>query len=76
MVISNGVFFVLVFGRGFCFVLQVNGDGVWWGWAGGSYVQRWMIIGFVLEFLKNFGFGGLGRQIKWEVLVKRKGRRK
>jgi hypothetical protein len=35
-----------------------------------------MIIGFVLEFLKNFGFGGLGRQLKWEVLVKRKGCRK
>jgi len=35
-----------------------------------------MIIGFVLEFLKNFGFGGLGRQFKWEVLVKRKGCRK
>jgi hypothetical protein len=35
-----------------------------------------MTLGFVLEFLKNFGFGRLGRQIKWEVLVKRKGCKK
>jgi hypothetical protein len=35
-----------------------------------------MTLGFVLELLKNFGFGGHGRQVKWEVLVKRKACRK
>jgi hypothetical protein len=33
IVISNGVFFVLVFGCGLCFVLQVNGDGEYGGVA-------------------------------------------
>jgi hypothetical protein len=31
MVVANRVFFVLVFGCGFCFVLQVNGDGEYGG---------------------------------------------
>ncbi len=31
IVISNEVFFVLVFGCGLCFVLQVNGDGEYGG---------------------------------------------
>jgi hypothetical protein len=31
MVISNGIFSILVFVCGFCFVLEVNGDGEYGG---------------------------------------------
>jgi hypothetical protein len=31
-----------------------------------------MILGFVLEFLKNFGFNGFGGEVKQNIIVKMK----
>jgi len=48
IVISNEVFFVLVFGCGLCFVLQVNGDGEYGGvgLAGVMFKGGWLLVLF------------------------------